>query len=198
MRALLLCFLVAVSAGASRFHPVLLPNEGPGYLTPATWARRGLRWGTPELVGLLQRTARRLRSWDPGATLYIGDLSLRSGAATRWHRSHRRGVDADLLLFASGPDGRQKPPPARMQPFLRGDRSLDLKRNWLLTKALVSDATTEVRVIFLADWIKRRVLDVARGAGEDRKILTRASRLVTQPSDSGPHDDHLHVRVALR
>jgi len=49
-----------------------------------------------------------------------------------------------------------------MQPFARSDRSLDVRRNWLLTKALVSDVNTQVRVIFLVSWIKRRLLDDAR------------------------------------
>jgi penicillin-insensitive murein endopeptidase len=191
MRLLVLLLLPSVVA-ASRFHAVELPPAGPGYLVPSTWAERGLRWGTPQLVGLLQRAARRVRAWDPTATVYVGDLSMRDGSATRWHRSHRRGVDADLLLFAAGPDGRQKPPPQRMQPFRRSDRSLDIRRNWLLTKALVSD---DVRIIFLANWIKRRLLDDARLRGEDKRLVARAERLVVQPSDSGPHDDHLHVRV---
>src|SRR5690349_140725 len=114
MRVLLLSLLLPALVQASRFHAVALPLSGPGYQVPQTWADRGLRWGTPALVGLLQRAARRVRAWDPTATLYIGDLSLRDGSATRWHRSHRRGVDADLLLFAAGSDGRQKPPPLRM------------------------------------------------------------------------------------
>jgi len=198
MRLVLLLSLLPAVVEASRFHAVALPPSGPGYQVPPTWADRGLRWGTPELVGLLQRAARRLRAWDPGATLYVGDLSLRDGSATRWHRSHRRGVDADLLLFAAGADGRQKPAPTRMQRYARSDRSLDVRRNWLLTKALVSDVSTQVRVIFLASWIKRRVLDDARQRGEDKKLLAKAARLVTQPSDSGPHDDHLHVRVVAR
>jgi penicillin-insensitive murein endopeptidase len=198
MRVLLLLSLLTVVAEASRFHAVALPPSGPGWLVPRTWADRGLRWGTPELVGLLQRAARRVHAWDPSATLYIGDLSMRDGSATRWHHSHRRGVDADVLLFAADADGRQKAPPAKMQPFARGDRSLDVRRNWLLTKALVSDLSTQVRVIFLANWIKRRLLDDARLRREDKRVLARAERLVVQPSDSGPHDDHLHVRVLAR
>src|SRR5262245_19894352 len=119
MRRLIIALsLLAVGrAEAMRFRGVELPPSGKGYLVPSTWAQRGLRWGTPELVGLLQRAARRLRAWDPGATVYVGDLSLKNGAATKWHKSHRRGVDADLLLFAAGRDGKQLPPPQQMRPF---------------------------------------------------------------------------------
>jgi penicillin-insensitive murein endopeptidase len=195
MRTLVLFLAFLAPAHASRFIP--LPLKGDGYLVPSTWAERGLHFGRPELIGLLQRTARRLHAWDPSAILYIGDLSLESGAATRWHRSHRRGVDADLLLFASSADGKQLPPPRKMVPFSRGDRALDLRRNWLLTKALVSDPVP-LRAIFLANWIKKRVLDDARQRGEDKKLVARAERLVAQPSDSTPHADHLHVRVLAR
>src|SRR5690348_16266045 len=172
MRTLALFLALLAPAHASKFVP--LPHKGDGYLVPQTWAERGLHFGRPELIGLLQRTARRLHAWDPGAILYIGDLSLESGAATRWHRSHRRGIDADLLLFAAGSDGRQLPPPKKMQ---RADRTLDLHRNWLLTKALVTDAAP-LRAIFLANWIKKRVLDGARHRGEDEQLLARAERLV--------------------
>jgi penicillin-insensitive murein endopeptidase len=195
MRTLALFLALLAPAHASKFAP--LPLKGEGYLVPQTWAERGLHWGRPELVGLLQRAARRLHAWDPGAILYIGDLSLESGAATRWHRSHRRGIDADLLLFASGSDGRQLPPPKKMQPFQRDNRTLDLRRNWLLTKALVIDSVP-LRAIFLANWMKKRILDDARHRGEDDRLLARAERLVHQPSDSGPHDDHMHVRMLTR
>jgi len=195
---LLLCSSLGLSAEASRFTAVPLPLLGPGYVVPPTWAARGLHFGTPELVGLLQRTAKRVRAWDHTATLYIGDLSLPNGAATRWHRSHRRGIDADLLLFTAHPNGAQLPPPRAMKPFARNDRSLDLWRNWLLAKALVTDGTTSLTHLFLANFIKRRVLEQARAHGEDPRLLAKVSHLCTQPTDSSRHDDHLHIRVGTR
>src|SRR6266705_4794860 len=117
-----------------RFRPVALPSEGKGYVVPSTWRERGLRWGTPELVGLVKRAAARVRAWDARATVYVADLSLKAGGPTEWHRSHRQGIDVDLLYFARGAEGGQAPPPRSMSSFDEDDGTLDVRRNWLLVK----------------------------------------------------------------
>jgi penicillin-insensitive murein endopeptidase len=179
----------------ARFRAVSLPSEGKGYVMPTTWRERGLRWGTPELIGLVKRAASRVRAWDRQATVYVADLSLRTGAATEWHRSHRRGVDVDLLYFARADEGRQAPPPRAMSPFEEGARAFDVRRNWLLVKALLTDPAVEVTAIFVADWIKGRLIDYARDRGEGKGLVLRAEMVLGQPSDSLAHDDHMHVRI---
>src|SRR5262245_64933756 len=112
----LLVMLAAPQAMARppSFRGVALPARGVGFVIPETWRERGLNWGTPQLVGLLKRAAARVRAWDRFATVYVADLSRRNGAATEWHRSHRRGIDADLLYFVRDEDDRQAPPPRSM------------------------------------------------------------------------------------
>src|SRR5215470_7034130 len=201
MRTLLVLGLVGALAGTAEagrrpFRAVALPLEGKGYLVPATWATRGLHWGTPELVGLLKRAAARVRAADKKATVYICDLSLRSGAATEWHRSHRLGIDADILYFARGPGGREAPPPRTMFAFDESDSRFDVTRNWLLVKALITDPAVDVTTIFVADWIRDRLIDHARAIGEPMRVIDRAALVLAQPSDSLAHDDHMHVRIA--
>jgi penicillin-insensitive murein endopeptidase len=180
----------------ARFRAIALPSEGKGYVVPSTWRERGLRWGTPELVGLVKRAAARVRTWDQQATVYVADLSLKSGGATEWHRSHRMGIDVDLLYFARAGQGRQAPPPRAMSSFEEDGGAFDVRRNWLLVKALLTDPAVTVTAIFMADWIKDRLVDYARERGEGRGLVERALTVLGQPSDSLAHDDHMHVRIA--
>jgi penicillin-insensitive murein DD-endopeptidase len=199
MRIMLGLFLMLAAPTAFArplFRGVALPARGTGFVVPDTWRERGLNWGTPQLVGLIQRAAARVRAWDRWATVYVADLSRRNGGATEWHRSHRRGIDADLLYFARDDEDRQTPPPRAMQPFGEDDDTFDVERNWLLVKALLTDPAVDVTAIFMAGWIKERLLDYARDRGESPRLLARGEAILFQPSDSLAHDDHMHVRIA--
>jgi penicillin-insensitive murein endopeptidase len=201
--------LGAGSAHAAPFPSAWLPRHGDGYLIPDTWAERGLRYGTPALVGLVERAARTVAAAEPGATLYIADLSLKSGAWTQWHRSHRNGCDADLIFFAVDDRGRPAPVPAAMIPFdddgvgfgesRSGERvrlHFDTARNWALVRALLGDGETPIARIFIADWLRARLLAYAADSGEDPALVARAADILAQPGDSQPHNDHMHVRIA--
>jgi penicillin-insensitive murein endopeptidase len=181
-----------------------LPRHGDGYLIPDTWAERGLRYGTPELVGLVERSARAVADDDPGATLYVADMSLKSGAWTQWHRSHRNGCDVDLIFFAVDDDGDPSPVPSAMAPFdddglaWRDGRRLhfDTERNWRLVKALLTDPEARVVRIFIATPLRARLLDFAVETREDPALVALAGEVLGQPGDSEPHNDHMHVRIA--
>ena len=186
-----------------------LPVAGDGYFMPPTWAGRGLNWGTEELVGLLVRASRRVRAESPESTLHIADLSPRRGGASTWHRSHQTGRDADLLFFGIDAEGRQAPAPLAM---IRYDdagmgavvdearnpvspRTFDVARNWLLVRALLEDPIVEVQFLFISNALKKKLLEHAAGMGEPTAILAEAEMILSQPGDSLPHDDHLHVRI---
>jgi murein endopeptidase len=200
--------LGAGTASATPFPSAWLPRAGDGYLIPPTWAERGLRYGTPELVGLLERAARAVAEEVPGATLYVADLSLKSGAFTQWHRSHRNGCDADLFFFAVDDGGAPRPVPSRMVPFDAGgvawmpDRDgdrvrlhFDTPRNWALVRALLTDEDTRVAMIFISEPLRDRLLRYADSIDEEPEIVRRAEAALLQPSDSEAHDDHMHVRI---
>ena len=181
-----------------------LPERGPGYEVPLTWRVRGLQWGTRSLVELIEHAASRVAHEQPGAVLYVADLSRHDGAPTEWHRSHRAGRDADLLFFARDENGDPAPAPMQMVRFDRhgvawtlvGRRYFDTARNWLLVRALLEDRAAHVERIFIAEPLKSLLVEWARARGEPGWLVERADAVLGQPSDSTAHDDHMHVRVA--
>jgi penicillin-insensitive murein endopeptidase len=202
------------NAGALR-HGRRLPPRGVGYFIPPLWVARNSNYGTDELVGMIERAARRVADEYPGAQLGIGDLSLRGGRDSELHRSHRAGRDADLIFYAVDEKGRPVAPANSMPRYGGEDRRarspgpqehgvvfgpfsprwLDLPRNWALVRALLDDPAGEVQYLFCNERIRQQLLAFARGIGEEEELLERAEALLRQPSDSAVHDDHLHLRV---
>ena len=184
--------------------PVALATTGDGWQIPPTWANRGLNYGTPSMVALIQRAAKRVARERPGATLFVADISRRKGGPSEWHLSHTCGRDVDLLFYAVDPKGRQLPAPARMIPFdargvgvHRGTLvKFDTARNWALVKALLQDRVTVERM-FIHKSLKKRLLAHARKRKESAALIARADASMIQPTNAGPHDDHIHVRIAL-
>ncbi|MFH0901589.1 MAG: penicillin-insensitive murein endopeptidase [Pseudomonadota bacterium] len=180
-----------------------LPEVGDGYLVPPNWRRRGLSYGTDELVNLLVHTARRVAGENPGSVLYVADLSPRRGGRSVWHRSHQNGRDADLLFFALDTRGRPARPPAAMSEFSpegiagEGNDSLrfDVTRNWALVRALLEEQETPIQYVFVAESLKAILLDYAATIGESTDLVQRARAVLHQPSAALPHNDHLHVRI---
>jgi len=205
------------NAGALR-RGVLLPPIGDGYVVPPTWVTRGSSFGTDELVDALVRSSRVVRREQPGGTLGIADLSPRGGGETLKHKSHENGRDVDLIYFAIdargrplrpadamikfGPDGaslpwfkehpEDPPPQAGWAPT---PRRFDVARNWALVKALLEDPEVEVQWIFIADHLRQMLLDYARQQNESCDLVDLAEWVMHRPTDSQPHDDHMHVRV---
>ncbi|WP_437714912.1 penicillin-insensitive murein endopeptidase [Sorangium sp. So ce448] len=193
---------------------VELPRQGPGYRLLRS---NGIRWGTARLVAAVQRAAAEVSLARPGGEpLVVGDLSARYGGATRGHRSHRTGRDADLLLYSLTPDGR----PVRSPGFVAfGPDGLgrisdgaeepaspragapqyvrfDVERQWLLVKALIRSPDAHVQWLFLARWLEALLIEYARALGEDPELLWYAESVLLQPGDSTAHADHIHLRVA--
>ena len=202
------------NAGALR-HGQRLPVKGEGYLIPPIWVLRNANYGTDEIVGLIERAARRVAREYPGAQLGIGDLSLRGGRDSELHRSHRAGRDADLIFYAVDEKGRPVAPANSMPRYGTDDRRarvpgrqehgvvfgpfsprwLDLPRTWALVRALVDDPVAEVQYLFCHERVRQQLLAHARSIGDDEGVIERAEALLRQPSDSAVHDDHLHLRV---
>ncbi len=165
-------------------------------------ALRTNRFGTRELVGLLERASEAVARAAPGSVLAVGELSSEHGGHLPPHGSHQSGRDADVGYFALDAAG-EPVPQAVLTTFdvrgeaRRGDETLrfDDARNWLLFSALVDDLAAEVQHILVASHLRARLLAYgeASGAPED---LRRRVALVTEPiRGSENHDDHLHVRI---
>jgi penicillin-insensitive murein endopeptidase len=183
-------------------HGASLPQKGEGF-------RRlrddGVRFGNPRLVAAIQGAAKAVARARPhGPPLVVGDLSAVKGGEASGHRSHRTGRDADLLFYLSTPDGAPIPSPGfvRFGPDglakLEGDAyaRIDLEREWLLVKALVTSREANVQWLFVARWLEAMIIEYARARGEDPETVWIAESVLLQPGDSAAHDDHLHLRVA--
>jgi penicillin-insensitive murein endopeptidase len=180
--------------------PARLPDAGDGFWTPPTWRLRGARYGADELVDLIAAVGRRLAARDPRARLAVADLSSRRGGDVDHHASHESGRDVDLLLFYTDLAGR----PIASDTMIVLDPAgfgigaavkLDVARSWAVIRALVTAREAEVQRIFFSEPLIQLVLDHARATGESDAVVQRARDLLRQPSDSAPHDDHMHVRI---
>ncbi len=178
-----------------------LPRKGEGY---ALLRKNGVHWGNPRLVAAIRSAAATVAHARPGAPLLVGDLSARHGGRASGHRSHRTGRDADLLLYALTPDGRSVESPGFVRFGADGLAEikdgkyvrLDVEREWLLVKALISSPEANVQWLFFARWLEALVIEYARARDEDPELIWYAENVLLQPGDSAAHDDHLHLRVA--
>ena len=179
---------------------VPLPLTGDGFVVHATWAARDTQWGIDELIAVVAWTAREVARAHPGTELAIGDLSIAGGGRSAHHRSHQTGRDVDLVLFGIK-DGRPVPATA-MLPYgddghLVADPAveLDVARQWTVVRGLLSAPGPGIANIFLYAPLRERLLDHARAIGEPEGLIDLAAATMSQPSDSAPHNDHMHVRI---
>jgi penicillin-insensitive murein endopeptidase len=179
-----------------------LPARGDGYAMPPTWARRGLHFGTAELVAVIVHLGRQLNRRRP---LAVADLSPRSGGPSAWHRSHQTGRDVDLIFFARDAAGapaatatmRRYGPDGASIPDRPGDPVVffDVPANWVLVRALIENPIADVQWIFISDDLKQLLIDHAIATAAPPDLIAAAAVLLHQPTRSLPHDDHMHVRI---
>lgn len=179
-----------------------LPIEGDGYWVPPRWAARGTQYGTDELIDTIVFTGRAVAAAHPGSRLVVGDLSIRGGGESAHHRSHQTGRDVDLVLFAVDAGGRAIEV-TEMRHFSADGHTVDAgeplrfdaARQWTVVRALLEAPGPGVANIFLYAPLRDLVLDHARERGEPEALIELAGATMAQPSDSAPHDDHMHVRI---
>jgi len=183
-------------------HGTELPNEGDGF---KFLRKNGRHFATARFARVIERAAKSVAAARPGATLVLGDISSSTGGRTLPHFSHRSGRDADLLFYWLTPEGA----PVSDHGFLHVEPDglawdeankrflrLDVEREWLLVRELLSDDEARVQWIFIHDNVKALLLSWAKARGEPTEIVWRATQVMLQPHPGGPHDDHIHVRTA--
>jgi penicillin-insensitive murein DD-endopeptidase len=182
---------------------VELPASGRGFQRYRPQGKN--HWGRPRLVSTLARVAAEIEQELPGGTLVIGDLGAKTGGQIPGHASHRSGRDVDLLFYALTPAGAAVPSPGFVRyeadglavvPDADDYVRLDVPREWLLVKKLVSDRELGVQFLFISRPLEALLMDYARARGEPLELQYRAQTVMLQPGDSLPHDDHLHLRIA--
>lgn len=152
----------------------------------------------------------RMRELCGEAGLFVvGDISAKHGGKLSPHINHQMGLDVDLGLYVTDPQG--KPLGNRMVTFdAQGwsrDKSLrfDVRRNWWFVASMVENRHfREIRCILLADWLKKLLLDYARrrlrtlrnpaSIKRQKELIRQAEKLVLQPKSS-PHDNHYHLSL---
>ncbi len=188
--------------------PVSLPMHGKGFVRIHD---NDTHYGSARLVSAIEHAAEEVQREAPeGAPLVVGDLSRRTGGKAEGHQSHRSGRDADLLYFVTtpagvpiespgfvrfGPDGLAEVPHTSKRLAGRIVR-LDVRRTWLLVKALIQMPGAEVQWLFAAKPIEALLIEEARARGEDPALIWYAETVLEQPTDSEAHDDHMHLRLA--
>jgi len=206
----------SVSCGATNRGALagarVMPDRGEGYVAPDPWRERGLRYATDELVGLIERAAARVAREHTGAVIGVADLSAERGGAVARHASHQSGRDADLIYYAIdrngdpfppdrfmanfGPDGRATSADAPEPASGIDERYFDLRRNWALVAALVSDPEVRVYRIFVSARVRSWLMAYAAAAQVPIDVLERVRAVLSTARDTGTHQDHLHVRIA--
>jgi penicillin-insensitive murein endopeptidase len=196
-------------------HPAVLSRVGDGYVIPKPWSERQSNFGSDELVGTIVRATRSVARAYPGAVAAVGDLSRRGGGGSVEHKSHQNGRDVDIFYYGLSAMGRSELPRNVMMHYDRSGRAVrwspaqgmvppaapvpdvrfDVRRNWQLVRALLLDPDVEVQWIFVQRDLALRLIQQGVAQGEDPALLARASQIVRQPSDSEPHDDHMHIRI---
>jgi penicillin-insensitive murein endopeptidase len=176
-----------------------LPEKGPGYAVFPGFRQRKTNFATSELVDLVQRATRRVGERFPGSRIGIGNCGFEAGGKIPWSVSHQAGRDCDLGMYATDARGRA----VEMVDFVTYDRDgaanggryrFDLPRNLELMVALVTDEVP-VQYVFVAEWLKTKLLEEARRQGLPADLLTRLGEVLHQPSDSNPHANHFHLRI---
>lgn len=184
---------------------VALPQHGPGF-SFNTLRPEQARFGTVELVQTLIRAAAIVERELPGSGLVVNDLSLQSGGKIKQHSSHQSGRDVDILFFMLDASG--SPVPAVGVPIdpqgegidfrdlVNPDDDLperiDLPRTWAFVQAMLETSGPLVQRIFLAEHVRKLLLEQARKVGAPEQWRKRFDMLTCQPEV--PHDDHMHVR----
>lgn len=161
----------------------------------------GLRWGLPQLVDMLARSADAVAKKHPGSVLTVGDLSRRGGGEVGGHRSHESGRDADVAFYLVRKDKSFVSP--RFAKIDEEGRAVgfpgamfDDARNWDLIEAWLRDPEANVLQVFVAGHLKRRLIAQAVRSGASQSLVTRAQEVLIQPTKALPHDNHFHVRIA--
>lgn len=163
---------------------------------------RDLRYGSDELIALLEDAAGKVAAQFSPAVMLVGNVGRPHGGDIPYSVSHNSGRDADIAFYALNPDGESVEMPD-MLSFDDLGRSIeyagyytfDIPRNWALVAALIESDAAALQYLFVSNGLRSLMLGYARQIGARAETIRRAEILLRQPGVDNPHNDHLHVRV---
>ena len=184
-------------------NPATLPIKGPFWQVMDKQAARRTNFGTDEMVALVKRTARAVALKYPGSIMQVGNMAACGGGPIPWSVSHRSGRDVDIAFYFLDQNGKQVrlTDMIHVQPdgtaTTEDGRTVvfDDARNWWMIRSIITDKHVSVQWIFIARFLKRRLLNFAKEHGEKREIISKAAQAMWQPYRSSAHADHIHLRI---
>lgn len=169
---------------------VAIPVDGPAW--QVIHLSRNRRWGTPEMIALVERLAREAKAEDGWNGLMIGDISQpRGGPMLSGHASHQIGLDADIWLTPM-PDRTMSYEEREVVPkasVLRSDMMRVDNRRWTRShQRLIVRAARypQVERVFVHPAIKKKLCDTLDGS--DRAVLNKIRPIYG-------HHYHFHIRM---
>jgi penicillin-insensitive murein endopeptidase len=162
------------------------------------------RWGTAEVVAMVESAATAVAEAFPESRLTVGDISRRHGGRTHPHSSHRAGRDVDIGFYLRDGETGDRVVADRFINLNRGGRGrdqhgrryrFDAERNWALMVAILNDDRVDVQFVLVNGFIRRMLIQHARGAGADAELLERFQEVSAGRSGSASHTSHFHVRI---
>ncbi len=181
---------------------VELPFTGLHYSIIERHRARNTRYGTQQMIDIIEYGAAQVDKQYPASVLRMGNIGAKHGGKIPWSVTHHTGRDADIAFYVKRvKDGLHVPSPDLLHIDEQGiavnhrDLQFDVDRNWILVKALLTHPEIEIQWLFISEPLKQKLLAHAQMLGEDSELLERASLVLHQPTESLPHDDHLHLRI---
>lgn len=169
---------------------IAIPVDGPAW--QVIHLSRNRRWGTPDMIALVERLAREAKAEDGWNGLMVGDISQpRGGPMLNGHASHQIGLDADIWLtpmpsHTMSYEERETVPQASV---LRSDMVRVDNRKWTTSHArLIVRAASypQVERVFVHPGIKKKLCDTLEGS--DRSVLNKIRPIYG-------HHYHFHIRM---
>lgn len=192
---------LGTTASGSLAREAALPPEGEHHGVIPSCRERKTNFGTEELIELLMDAGRFVGEASPGSRLMVCNMAQQGGGDIKWSHSHNSGRDADLAFYARrGGDSVDAPGLQRFGGDLKevggkGGYTFDVARNWLLVKGILTHPRVQAQWLFISNPLKDALLRHAEAQGEPAELIERAKAVLWQPTDSSPHNDHLHLRV---
>ncbi len=180
---------------------VELKNSAAMRFLPA-YTNTSAHFALPQLVALLDRASRHVQKRFPGSVMGIGHLSNKNGGDIDRHASHETGRDADVAFYAKDAKGKPVLLPSLTHFDVRGRAqghpgvTFDDARNWELVVALVNDPEVRVGSLFVAPFVRSRLLAHGAKLGTSADTMLRVRSILFQPKGALLHDDHVHVRIS--